>query len=64
MLHALINLFDKYLVKGTRVCFWFCFEFFFLEVRNTVMSKTNGHSGDCKLVRKTNQTQLSKDYKL
>ena len=46
--------------------FLFCFGFFFFffEVRNTVMSKTDGHSGDYMLVRKTNQTQLSKNYKL
>ena len=39
------------------------FFFFFFEVRNTVMSKTDGHSGDYMVARKTNHTQLSKNYK-
>ena len=51
--------------KCPMACFLFCFGFFFFffEVRNTVMSKTDGHSGDYMVARKTNHTQLSKNYK-
>lgn len=38
-----INVFSSHLVRGAKVCVCVCV----LEVRDTMMSKTDGHGGNC-----------------